>query len=950
MTGSTLSRRSFIKQCVIGGVAVYSAPLLMNMNNAQAAAISPELLEQWKGNNKPNFRLDGIAKVTGEKIYGRDYRAIDIPDWPDAQTHAYVLRVNKADRVFTGIDLTWLPENMQPNNVITANMLAADSVELPAFYGDKMLLAEGDTPDYLGHPVALLLFDDFTSFKRAKVRLQFSEKAIKYGEIVPLTSLSKDPYSAWRIIRTEGEDGATGKDKYSTLQDGLFFANYDNHKPVWPTHPDETGDAGARGMFYAQQMSTLLDKQQEDKAWFMLDKTYQTQSVEPMMMEPECFNGWFDSTNNTLHVVITCQSPQDFYSQAGEMLAHSPLAGKIENLVVHSPFIGGGFGAKDHSVFPYYGLLAAMYSDKPVRLANDRFEQFQAGLKRHPFTMHNRLAIDKETLKFKAVVSDMTLDGGGRKNFTDSVTMVGASALQSIYYLPQNDITAVAYPSQTPDCGSMRGYGTLQSMAAMEMMVNESAELLDVDPFQLRLTNLMEPGYRNTQGAIPNGTARYREMLELAQQHDIWVNRVTNKAKFETDNPGRRYGVGYGIATKDYGNGAQAPSAYVSVANDGSIVVRVSSMEMGTGTQTAQGMLISRYLGNMADDVSLAEIQLWDAMQLKETDSPYLISQERQNAMAKDPRWTPVAGMASSASQSAYYQSHATENAARVIFEHGLWPAAVAIWKKHYFNGEYAVADFGDIGNARWVDGKLTASGYPPLPLEIVAKQAHMMGLVTGVMVHGFNRWAWTEAEFDVEGQCQKLAIDAMALQYGEGASLEKQALMAGDGFHLLDRVSVNYPLTSLNNAMVTYYAPCGTLAEIAIHEGSGEVEVLRTHTWLECGRVLVEKLVEGQIEGGLVMGLGHALHEYLPSDAEGAGNGTWNLNRYQVPLAKHVGVWNLTHTILPPLSDTDPSKGIAEVVMIPIVPALVEAIYQASGARFYHLPITAKEIKKALV
>ena len=157
------------------------------------------------------------------------------------------------------------------------------------------------------------------------------------------------------------------------------------------------------------------------------------------------------------------------------------------------------------------------------------------------------------------------------------------------------------------------------------------------------------------------------------------------------------------------------------------------------------------------------------------------------------------------------------------------------------------------------------------------------------MMVHAFNRWSWAESEFVIEGKSNKLSIDALALQYGSGASESKQALMAKSGYHLLDRTQVSYPATAMNHAMVTYYAPCATLCEIAVQEGSGEVEVLATHTWLECGRVIVEKLVEGQIEGGLVMGLGHVLHEYLPLGEEGAGTGTWNLNPYHI--AAVVGV-----------------------------------------------------------
>ena len=44
---------------------------------------------------------------------------------------------------------------------------------------------------------------------------------------------------------------------------------------------------------------------------------------------------------------------------------------------------------------PYYGLLAAVYGDgRPVRLANDRFDQFQTGLKRHQFSMGYTVAVE----------------------------------------------------------------------------------------------------------------------------------------------------------------------------------------------------------------------------------------------------------------------------------------------------------------------------------------------------------------------------------------------------------------------------------------------------------------------------------------------------------------------------------------------------------------------------
>ena len=52
---------------------------------------------------------------------------------------------------------------------------------------------------------------------------------------------------------------------------------------------------------------------------------------------------------------------------------------------------------------------------------------------------------------------------------------------------------------------------------------------------------------------------------------------------------------------------------------------------------------------------------------------------------------------------------------------------------------------------------------------------------------------------------------------------------------------------------------------------------------------------------------------------------------------------------MLPPVSRTDPPKGMAEVVMIPVVAACANAVAHATGKRFYQLPLSAERIKKAL-
>ena len=88
------------------------------------------------------------------------------------------------------------------------------------------------------------------------------------------------------------------------------------------------------------------------------------------------------------------------------------------------------------------------------------------------------------------------------------LTMVGATAAQSIYYFPKSDLTATAIASRAVDAGAARGYGALETMTATEMMMDEIAGELGLDPIEFRLRNVLKSGMKNTQGAIPAGALR----------------------------------------------------------------------------------------------------------------------------------------------------------------------------------------------------------------------------------------------------------------------------------------------------------------------------------------------------------------------------------------------------------------------------------------------------------
>jgi len=103
------SRRGFLKASVIAGLTVMVAPL---GSRAFAALFEEKILRplQWDAaSGGAKLRIDGIAKVTGAKVFARDVRAPDMPHWPKQQSHAFILRTTQADRVYARFrpDIAW---------------------------------------------------------------------------------------------------------------------------------------------------------------------------------------------------------------------------------------------------------------------------------------------------------------------------------------------------------------------------------------------------------------------------------------------------------------------------------------------------------------------------------------------------------------------------------------------------------------------------------------------------------------------------------------------------------------------------------------------------------------------------------------------------------------------------------------------------------------------------
>lgn len=944
MAGSThrgLDRRTLLRMATVCGVAIAIRPYQALAQSFSGDAGSQPLGGPgWQGApGAARQRIEGFSKVSGAKIYAADFRASDMPGWPSETAHALLIKATDASRVFEGIDPDLLAIELRPDRVVLAADLAAAKITVPGFYKGDLLCPLGQTPLYLGQPLALLIWNDFPRFAAARSAIAALTGFVKTG--ARTGPLEQEPYGAYHFVRVAGPT-PDSDDVYSALKAGWAKpSRYLDEVPQWAA-PAQAGSVDAEATFYGDRIRSGIATAGADT--LVLDRTFRTQSIDPVFLEPESALAWYDPGARALEFVVGVQSPRWIATSIASLVGKNSPDMAVKDIVAHCAYVGGGFGGRDYSIFPLYAAIAALFSPgRPVRLANNRYDQFQFGLKRHAFNIRSQIAVDKASGKMTAFASDQDLDGGGLANLSAAVALVGAAATIGMYDVPKVDVTSVARHSRAVTAGSMRGFGAFQTMTALEVLIDETAATLSLDPVEFRRRNLLTNGRKTMLGNAITGQVRCAEVLDRLAAKPLWTSRAAEKKRRATASPDKLYGVGLSCLMMEYGSGSDPAYALVELDPSGRISLASQAVEIGNGIATALAVRVAEKLGRGADTVKLGDLDSWDVLGLIAPDDPFSITAERQEEGAKNPRWVLDVGQDTTACNGAHVHTEAAAEAANIIWRFGLLPAAKAIWSAGTKDADPRVEDI------RFVDGKLTAPGRSPLELPQLAKTAHELGLVTSAMVHSYNRWAWASAVFDLPDGRYEGAIDALAVKYGTGAGANRKALMSTDGFHRLDRTTVSFPPVALERIDVGYAGAAGTIVALEIDRASGAVTILEGVTVLECGRAVVPELVEGQAEGGFAMGVGYALLEALPLYEDGPGNGQWNLDQYTIARASDLPVWSYTTDILPPLAPTDAPKGIAELVMCPVPAAILNAISDATGKRFVSLPVTADTIKAAL-
>jgi xanthine dehydrogenase molybdenum-binding subunit len=136
--------------------------------------------------------------------------------------------------------------------------------------------------------------------------------------------------------------------------------------------------------------------------------------------------------------------------------------------------------------------------------------------------------------------------------------------------------------------------------------------------------------------------------------------------------------------------------------------------------------------------------------------------------------------------------------------------------------------------------------------------------------------------------------------------------------------------------------------AEVEVDMDTGKVNVIKVVCANDVGKAIHPQIVEGQLEGGVVMGMGYALGEEIKYDSKGKQL-NYSFEKYNLPTAMDIPE---IYTII--VESNDPTgpfgvKGVGETSSVATAPAICNAVYDAIGIRFHEIPLTEERVYEAI-
>ena len=752
----------------------------------------------------PVPQLEGQEKVSGSAQYIADlYR-------PN-MLHGALLQSPHAHARIRGYDLSAARAIPGVRAIVTGDDLD-DNWRMGAFIKDEHALAKGRVR-YVGEPVAAVAADTETIARHAAAAI-----VVDYEEMSAALSPEEALAPEAAVIH---EDAAAYIKVFDTGTDGNLCS-----RTSFREGDIEQGWRDSDRIFEAH---------------------YETRPQAHVSIEP-C--GALAEIDASGRITLWSANQSVFRVQAN---VSESLGIPMSRLRCLTPRVGAGFGNKMEPHIQPITVMLAMKARRPVKLILSREQDFEIVRARHPFKIRVKTGVKKDgTLVAREV--ELLVDGGAFGD--DSPGVLGYALLMSCgpYRIPHAHCHGRLVYTNKMRFGAFRGFGVPQVTFATETQLDEIADTLGIDPIELRLKNLKQPGDRwlGGQEILSNGLAECIKRVRGASSWDSTPRRI--------DKDGSRRALG--MSCSSHISGLLSTGAIVRLLEDGTVLLNTGAVDIGQGSNTVLSQMCADALQVPLDRVSIAS---------PDTDgSPY----NWGTTASRVTYMTGTAVVRAAAEVERQVKEHAAE-----ILECGpedleLIPGGlVAVKGVAQRNVSFAAIS----GRAHW------AAGGP---------------------IIGTNSWVYDTRTVD-----------------------PKRASVVGLPFAKIGAF--------VFNAMVV---------DVSVDETTGKSWVNNAWSACDVGRAINPKMVEGQIEGAFVQGMGFALFEEMVWHGAQISNPT--LMDYKIPtfIEAPPGLYSIIVELNDPTGPFG-AKSVGEIGINGVAAAITNAVNRCTGARLRALPLTSERV-----
>lgn len=517
--------------------------------------------KEYKAINKSVRKKDSMQLLSGKPVYTDDIApsnalVVKLLRSPHANAMIRSIRTEAALKV-PGVEAIYTWQDVPGNRFA----IAGQTYPEPSPY-DRLILDRHVR--FAGDPVAIIAAED-----------------------------EKSALKAMKLIRME----------YEVLEAVLDFRSAkDNPVLVHPEEdwfpPCEVGGDHMRNLVASEESGHGDVEAVFRDCDIVLERTYHTRAFNQAMMET--FRTYTELDRyGRLHVITSTQ----IVFHIRRILSNA-LGIPKSRIRVEKPRIGGGFGAKQTAVSEIYPAFVTLKTGRPAKIVFTREEAMTAGSPRHEMEITVRIGATREG-RIRAL--DLyTLSNSGAYG-EHGPTTVGLSGHKSIpLYTPSLEAHRFCYDvvyTNHQSAGAYRGYGATQGIFAVESIVNELADKLEIDPTVLRDRNMVKEGM--TMPAYygePNNACALDRCMRRAKELFGWDE------KFPVRDMGNGKVRAAGVAMAMQGScisNIDVGSATVKLSEDGTYNLIIGAADMGTGCDTILAQMVAECMDCDVEDVAV---------------------------------------------------------------------------------------------------------------------------------------------------------------------------------------------------------------------------------------------------------------------------------------------------------------------------------------------------------